>query len=73
MKRAGMMPLNADTNGMWTLSADRRSVRLALPPLQMAGAEPLKVAIDFEATTVDEIINRLTMLRAQMLPPPSRN
>jgi hypothetical protein len=73
MKRTGMMPLNANTNGMWTLSADRHSVRLALPPLQMADAESLKVVIDFGATTVDEIINRLTMLRSQMLPPPSRN
>jgi hypothetical protein len=37
--------------------------------LSLAGqAKPLFVALDFEAATVEEMIDRLTVLRAQMLP-----
>jgi len=70
------MPVEIDTATMWTLSPDRRSIRLTLPPLPVASApSPLKVALDFEASTVDEMIDRLTVLRAHMLatpPKPSR-
>jgi hypothetical protein len=54
---------------MWTLSADRRSVRLALPPLRLAGMpEPLMVYMDFDAEAVDAMLERLSILRSQMLP-----
>jgi hypothetical protein len=44
-------------------------VRLTLPPLPVAGLpEPIVVQMDFDAGTVDQIIERLTILRAQMLP-----
>ena len=53
---------------------DCRSVRLSLPPLPLAShAEPLKVMLDFETKVVDEMIDRLIALRAQLLPPPVRN
>ena len=69
MKREHMMPIAVDSATMWTLNADNKSVRLNLPPLPIGGqAKPLVVALDFEAATVDEMIDRLTMLRAQMLP-----
>jgi hypothetical protein len=39
-------------------NADKKSVRLTLPPLSLAGqAKPLFVALDIETTTVDEIID----------------
>jgi hypothetical protein len=31
--------------------------------------EPLRVHLDFGAEAVDELLDRLTVLRAQMLPP----
>ena len=69
MKREDMLPVTVDAATMWTLNADKKSVRLTLPPLPIAGqAKPLLVALDFDAATVDEMIDRLTMLRAQMLP-----
>jgi hypothetical protein len=69
VKREHMMPIAVDSATMWTLNADKKSVRLTLPPLRLAGqAKPLFVALDFEAATVDEMIDRLTVLRAQMLP-----
>ena len=45
---------------MWTLSADRRSVRIN------GLFDPITVKIDFGAG----VIERLTMLRLQMLPKP---
>jgi hypothetical protein len=69
MKRDDMMPVTMDPATMWTLNADKKSVRLTLPPLPIAGqAKPLFVALDFEAATIEEMIDRLTVLRAQMLP-----
>ena len=54
---------------MWTLSDDLETVRLQLPPLPIDGMpEPLRVHLDFDAAMVDDILQRLTMLRAQMLP-----
>jgi hypothetical protein len=71
VKRSEMMPATVNPAAMWTLNADKRSIRLTLPPLQLAGQpKPLFVALDFETTTVDEIIDRLLSLRAGMLPPP---
>jgi hypothetical protein len=57
---------------LWGLSDDQRTVRLRLPPLQLASLKrPLELHFDFEADVVDQILQRLTELRAQMLPPPS--
>lgn len=49
---------------MWRLSADRRTIRLQLPPLRLAGMkEPVDIHLDFEAEAVDEMLQRLTELR----------
>lgn len=59
---------------MWTLSSDRANVRLQVPPLLLDGfLEPLRIHLDFDAAMVDAILQRLTVLRAQMLPEPTRN
>jgi hypothetical protein len=45
-----------------------------VPDLPMEGvAEPLRIHLDFDAESVDERLERLTALRAQMLPAPTRN
>ena len=75
MKREDMMPIEQEQVWMWTLSADRRSVRMTLPPLPVNGlSEPIAVKIDFGAGVIEQMIERLTMLRLQMLPkpPPAR-
>jgi hypothetical protein len=59
---------------MWTLSPDRRQVRMAVPLLSIEGmAEPLRLHLDFDAETADAILERLTVLRSQMLPAPQRS
>jgi len=46
---------------------------MELPGLPVDGLpEPLQVKIDFNAGIVDQIIERLLVLRAQMLPAPAR-
>jgi hypothetical protein len=68
------MPIQARQAEVWTLSADRRLVRMQLPELAIGGLpKPLRIHLDFDAATVDEILLRLTELRAQMLPPPERH
>lgn len=68
------MPADNDAEQRWVLNPDRRTLRFHLPPLPMGGrAEPLKVHLDFDAESIDEIIARLSRLRLQMLPPPSRS
>ena len=70
MDEEKMMPVRANQATMWALSADRKTVRLAVPPLRLAGMpEPLAVYMDFDAKTVDAMLERLTILRTQMLPP----
>jgi hypothetical protein len=65
-----MMPVDPNLQMMWALSEDRKMVRQALPPLPLAGkAEPVKLFMDFDANAVDFLIERLTILRGQMLPP----
>jgi hypothetical protein len=55
------------------LSTDRRTIRLQLPPFRLARRKtPIEIHLDFEAEAVDEMLQRLTELRAQMLPPPVR-
>lgn len=59
---------------MWTLSGDGETVRLQLPPLPIAGfSKSLRIHLDFDAEMVDEILQRLSLLRAKMLPVPRRN
>ncbi len=54
---------------MWTLSDDRTTVRLQVPPLLLDGLpEPLRIHLDFDAAMVDEILQRLATLRAAMMP-----
>lgn len=68
-----MMPIEHDQAQMWQLSADRRSVRMQWPALPVQGMpEPLRVKIDFDAGVVEQIIERLLVLRTQMLPAPPK-
>jgi hypothetical protein len=56
-----LMATGFNPANIWTLSDDRRSVRLAIPPVNLAGlAEPLKLFLDFDAGAVDELIDRLS-------------
>lgn len=74
MSKAGMMGVRAVQAELWKLNPDRKTVRFSLPALPVAGnVEPLNVQMDFDAPTVEAIIDRLTQLRARMLPPPTRN
>jgi hypothetical protein len=62
--------IDIDQETMWTLTDDRVGVRLALPPLPVEGMqEPLQINLDFDAATVDAILERRVLLRGQMLPP----
>jgi hypothetical protein len=73
VSRDNMLSAQIETARMWTLNEDRRSVRLSLPPIRLAGVpEPLRVSIDLKADMVDEILHRLSVLRAQMLPAPPK-
>jgi hypothetical protein len=55
---------------LWTLGDDRKSVGFAVPPLRLAGMpEPVHAFIEFDVKTVDAMLERLTILRSQMLPP----
>ncbi len=70
MDRESMMPVRAKQATMWTLSAYRKTVRLAVPSLRITGMpEPLAVYMDFDAVTVDAMLERLSILHGKMLPP----
>jgi hypothetical protein len=70
MDNEEIRPVRANQATMWTLSTDRKLVRLAVPPLPIVGMpEPLAVYMDFDAKTVDAMLERLSILRSQMLPP----
>jgi len=70
MDKHQMRPVHTDQSTMWTLSADRKFVRLAVPPLRLVGfPKPLAIYMDFDAESVDAMLERLTVLRSQMLPP----
>ena len=59
---------------MWVLSDDRRTVRFHILPVRLAShAEPPALHLDCDATAVDEILDRLTVLRSQMDPPTVRS
>jgi hypothetical protein len=66
------MPTGVLQAQLWRLSADRRTVRAChCRPLRVAGLQkPVDIHLDFEAEAVDEVLQRLTELRAQMQPPP---
>jgi hypothetical protein len=65
-----MRPIVAEHEFMWTLSADRKTVRLALPPLSLDGIpEPVTIHMNFDAETVDAMLERLSILRSRMRPP----
>jgi hypothetical protein len=54
------------------LRGERRPklVRLTVPPLRLVGMpEPLALYKHFDAKTVDAMLERLSILRSQMLPP----
>ena len=70
--RTDMMPIEADQGHMWQLSTDRRTVRMQFGLPIQGTPEPLLVKIDFDAGTVDQMVERLLVLRAQMLPAPPR-
>ena len=72
-KQLGLMPIEHGMEKMWQLSNGSRTVRLSLPVLAAEGVpEPLHVNIEFDASIVDLMIDRLTVLRALMKPPPSK-
>jgi hypothetical protein len=51
MDKENMMPVAVDPGALWTLNADRLTVRLALPPLPLADLPPINVKLDFDAAT----------------------
>ena len=65
------------TEYSYLLQGDKvRSVptRQQMPPIPLAGVpKPVVVHLDFDAETVDAMLERLSVLRAQMLPAPQRN
>ena len=71
------MPVSQTQAEMWVLLADRQTVRFNFPPVPFWGlTRPvtlLRIFLGFDATAVDEMLERLTELRAQMLPAPMRN
>lgn len=55
---------------LWVLSADRRSLCMQLPPLPIDGLpKPLRLFLDFDAGAIDQMLERLSELRVQMLLP----
>ena len=72
MSQHDEMPFTIAPEEAWKLSGDRMSIRFHLPPLPIVGLpEPLRVHLDFDAEALDEMMDRLAVLRAQMLPPSS--
>ena len=70
MSKDDQMPFAMEPEKMWRLSGDGRTVRLQLPPLPITGLpEPLRVHLDFDAEALDEMLERLAILRAQMMQP----
>jgi hypothetical protein len=60
-------PTEPSPDQMWSLSDDRATLRLAVPPVHVAGLlEPIRVLVDFDAGDVDEMLKRLIVLRARM-------
>jgi len=65
-----LVSIRAEQEALWSLTADRKKARLALPALAIEGhPSPIKVSMVFDAWTVDAMIERLVVLRSHMLPP----
>jgi hypothetical protein len=61
------MPLETPPEEMWTLSADRKTVRLDIPAIPVAGVgDAIRIHLDFDAHGADEVLKRLIVLRARM-------
>ena len=70
----GRMPLGNGEMVTCEVSADRRSARMHLPPLLLAGVQkPNAIYMDMDAEAVDALLRRLAEVRTQMLPSPKRN
>ena len=62
------MQIDRAPGEMFTL-VDLETMRFSLPHLRMVGAaEPLRIHLTFDAAAVDDMLERLTVLRAQMQP-----
>jgi hypothetical protein len=68
-----MSDLRVQQQEMWTLSDDGRTVRLKMPPVNVTKPGSVSICVDFEAQAIDAMLERLTRLRVQMLPPPKKN
>lgn len=65
----GVILIGAKQAQIWTLTTDRKLLCLNVPELPILGLpQPLRVTMHFDARTVDAMLERLTVLRAQMLP-----
>jgi hypothetical protein len=61
-------PIDVDPARMFVLTGDRKMVRLNVPPLRVASsAQRLRIHLDFDAGTIDNVLERLKILRAEML------
>jgi hypothetical protein len=68
MDQDDVLPVDVAKEMVWTLSPDRKMVRLSLPPVPLDGLrEPIKVDLDLDVATVDEMLDRLVDLRSQMV------
>jgi len=70
MTKGGRAPTPWPWDQLWTLSADRRTIRLQLPPATEGEFNASQAFVDIDAMSVDELLNRLIGLRARMLPAP---
>jgi hypothetical protein len=62
-----LIPFEPAQEEMWSLAPDRKSIRLTVPAVQLAGlSEPIRTYLDFDAEGVDEMLKRLIVLRARM-------
>jgi hypothetical protein len=70
MSEHDQMQFTIKSEEAWQLSDDHKSIRFHLPPLPIVGlTQALRVHLDFDAEALDEMLDRLAVLRAQMLPP----
>jgi len=68
------MPSGESPALMCEVSEDRQTARVHLPPIRLARLpKPLRLYIDMDAEAVDDLMQQLAEVRAQMLPPPDRH
>lgn len=64
----GAIVMELDSETMWTLSDDKRTVSLNIEVPAVSGLEePLNVSVEFDPDSVDAMIEQLLSLRARML------